>query len=87
MSRPCRGFHEEPLSNQTIKDQIVDMLFIDFSFWSCIIRGVGMKDYFDMPQYMMGMLRGKIEFYGGFIVQFALFVFKWVAGTSTILSS
>ncbi|BAS70048.1 LEAF RUST 10 DISEASE-RESISTANCEUS RECEPTOR-LIKE PROTEIN KINASE-like 2.4 isoform X1 [Oryza sativa Japonica Group] len=74
-----RGFHEEPLSNQTIKDQIVDILFIDFSFWSCIIGGVGMKDYFDMPQYMMGMLRGKIEFYGGFIVQFALFVFKWIA--------
>lgn len=44
-----RGFHEEPLSNQTIKDQIVDILFIDFSFWSCIIGGVGMKDYFDMP--------------------------------------
>lgn len=81
--RPRSGFREGPLfSSAHLKKRIVDIFFIDFTFWACIMGKMGRTSYYvETPIYMMKMLRGKRTFYAGFVLQFVMWIVKWIAGT------
>uniref|UniRef100_A0A0D9UW15 Protein kinase domain-containing protein n=1 Tax=Leersia perrieri TaxID=77586 RepID=A0A0D9UW15_9ORYZ len=85
--RSIRGFRKEPFpSTISTQQHIVDIIFSDFTFWACIIGKMGRTSAFvETEYYMMEMLQGERRFYAGFVIQFVMWILKFVLAPLVIL--